>query len=287
MDIAIVGAGRVGTALGVLLARAGHKVVAVSGRDGSRERAAEFLPDVPLVSPREAAAAGELVVLGVPDDRIGSLCEELARAEVFAEGQAVVHLSGSVPLRALDSAGASGARTLSLHPLQTFPDVEAALKRLPGSAVAVTATDEDGCVLGERLAREAGARPFRIPDDRKPLYHAAAVFCSNYLAVVQGLAERLFRQAGLEDPVSLFAPLAEATLSNVLRLGPADALTGPALRGDAGTLRRHLEALVAEAPEAVPAYVALAAAALDLAEESERLDEEGRLRVEEVLAPWR
>jgi predicted short-subunit dehydrogenase-like oxidoreductase (DUF2520 family) len=287
MDVAVVGAGRVGTALGVLLDRAGHRVVAVSGREASRARAEAWLPGVPFRSAADAARAAEVVVLGVPDDVLRPVCEEIALAGGFGEGRSVAHLSGAAPLLVLGPAEAVGARILSMHPMQTFPDVESGIERLPGSHVAVTAREEAGYATGERLARDVGGLPFRLSEERKPLYHAAAVFCSNYLVAVEGIAERLFRAAGLASPLEMFAPLAEASLANVLRAGPAAALTGPAVRGDAGSVRRNLEALTEHAPDAVPAYVALAAAALDLAEESGRLTPEGRAEVEEVLARWR
>jgi predicted short-subunit dehydrogenase-like oxidoreductase (DUF2520 family) len=282
----VVGAGRVGTGLAVLLSRAGHRVVSASGRDGSRARVERYLPGVPFLENTEAARQAGMFILGVPDDRIEPVCTAFAEAGAFSPGHAVVHLSGATSLTALDPARRAGATVLSLHPLQTVPDVEAAIERLPGSAMAVTAHDEEGYALGERLATDAGGRPFRLPDDRKPLYHAAAVFSSNYLVAVEGLAERLFRAAGLEDPVELFAPLARATLDHVLEEGPAAALTGPAVRGDAGTVRRNLEALASHAPDAVPVYVALARAALDLAQSAGKIDADARARVEEILA-WR
>jgi predicted short-subunit dehydrogenase-like oxidoreductase (DUF2520 family) len=270
----------------VLLSRAGHRIVAASGRSGSRPRVERYLPGVSFLQDAVAARVAGVVILGVPDDRIGAVCATLAEEGTFTPGQAVIHLSGATSLVALEPAREAGATVLSLHPLQTVPDIDSAIERLPGSAMAVTAHDEPGYAIGERLATDAGGRPFRLPDDRKPLYHAAAVFCSNYLVAVEGLAERLFRAAGLEHPVELFAPLARATLDNVLDHGPAAALTGPAARGDAGTVRRNLDALAAHAPEAVPAYVALARAALDLAEGAGRIGADARARVEEVLA-WR
>jgi predicted short-subunit dehydrogenase-like oxidoreductase (DUF2520 family) len=279
-----VGAGRVGTGLAVLLSRAGHRIAAVSGRGASQERARRYLPDARFLSEVEAARAADVVILGLPDDWIREAAARIAVRGGFRREQAVVHLSGATPLAALDFARAVGATPLSLHPLQTIPDVEAAIERLPGSAMAVTAHDEEGYAIGERLAADAGGRPFRLPDDRKPLYHAAAVFCSNYLVAVEGLAERLFRAAGLDDPISLFGPLARATLDHVLEDGPAVALTGPAARGDAGTVRRNLEALERHAPDAIPAYIALARAALDLAESVGRLGPDARARVEEALA---
>jgi predicted short-subunit dehydrogenase-like oxidoreductase (DUF2520 family) len=118
------------------------------------------------------------------------------------------------------------------------------------------------------------------------MYHAAAVFASNYLVVGSAIAEKLFLAAGLADPVHAMLPLQRATLDNIARLGPQDALTGPAVRGDAGTISMNLEALSQTLPAAVPAYVAMAAAALDVATEAGRLSPEGRAAVEEVLQRW-
>jgi predicted short-subunit dehydrogenase-like oxidoreductase (DUF2520 family) len=165
--------------------------------------------------------------------------------------------------------------------------VEAALERIPGAGFAITSDVEGGLVLGERLALDAGGRPFRLGDDLKPLYHSAAVFASNYLVTVTAIAHELERAAGIEDPASILAPLQEATLANIHRVGPAEALTGPAVRGDAPTVARNLEALAGRMPEAVAPYVALADLALELAARSGRLDERARAAVGEVLARWR
>lgn len=278
------------TALAVLLERAGYRVAAASGREASEDRVKRHLPFAMFYPPPEAhvaARSASLVVIGVPDDSIAALCSELAGRVAFHRGQWVLHLSGSVGLDALAPAHLSGAEILSLHPLQSFPSLEEGVRRLPGSAVAVTALDEEGFEAGEELARDVGGKPFRLSDQAKPLYHAAAVFCSNYLVAVEGMAEQLFRLAGLADPVSMFAPLARASLDATLALGPGAALTGPALRGDAGTVQRNLEALSSHAPEAVASYVALARVAADLAAKAGRLSAEGYSRLREVLDDWK
>jgi predicted short-subunit dehydrogenase-like oxidoreductase (DUF2520 family) len=285
MDVAVVGAGRVGTALAVLLARAGHRLVAVSGRDATRARTERFLPGVTVIPAVEAVKEAELVLVGVPDDAIAETADAIAGT--VRSGAHVAHLSGSAPLSELDAVALAGARVLSIHPLQTFPDVEAGIARLPQSFVAVTASEDDEYLLAERVVGDVGARSFRLPDDRKPLYHAAAVFCSNYLTVTQRVAELLFTLAGLEEPVAMFEPLARSTLENVFELGPANALTGPAARGDAITIRRNLEALAAEAPHSVPAYVELARAAVHLAAAEGTVTEEEMDRMEGVLAEWK
>ena len=286
--VAVVGAGRAGTAVAVLLARAGHQVVAVAGREATRERAARWLPGVPFLSPAEAAArsaaAGGVVVLGAPDDRIAEVCAAVAPA--VGPGVAVLHLSGSAGLDLLDPAAARGATVLSLHPLQSFPDVETGVERLPGSGIGVTARTEEAAALGEALARELGGIPFRLAEDVKPLYHAAAVFASNYLVTVEAIAEELFRAAGLRQPAALMEPLARTAFDRTFAAGPEAALTGPAARGDAGTLVRNLAALAELAPDAAPAYAALARAAAGIAARAGRLSPEGRAAVEEALVRW-
>jgi predicted short-subunit dehydrogenase-like oxidoreductase (DUF2520 family) len=285
MDISIVGAGRVGTAVAMLWRRAGHRIVAVSGGPATAERAGRHLPGVPVLEGAEAARAAELVVIGVPDDRIAETVQQLVDGGALVSGW-VAHLSGATPLSALDAARDAGARRLGIHPLQTFPDVEAAVERIPGCVVALGADDDEGAALAEQLAKDLGGRPFRLPEERRAIYHAAAVFASNYLVAATGVAEVLLEVAGVPDPIDALTPLQLATLANIARSGPAAALTGPAVRGDAGTIERNLQALAASAPWAVDAYVEMARVALDLAVRSGRLSAEGRADVDEVLARW-
>src|SRR6266540_2858011 len=108
-----------------------------------------------------------------------------------------------------------------------------------------------------------------------------------YLVAVEGMAEHLFRLAGLPDPVPMFGPLARTALETTLTRGPEAALTGPAVRGDAGTVRRNLEALSRQAPQAVAPYVALARLAADLAASSGRLTAQGYARLREELDEWK
>jgi predicted short-subunit dehydrogenase-like oxidoreductase (DUF2520 family) len=286
MRIAVVGAGRVGTAVAVLLERAGHRIVGISGRADTRERARAYLPSTPFLEPAQAAVAGELVVIGTPDDEIEPTAGSLASAAAVGPGTSVAHLSGSLGLDALGRARVAGARILAIHPLQTFPDVDSALERLPGCWIAVTAEDDEGDLLGERIATDIQGVPFPLADELRPLYHAAAVFASNYLVTTSAIAESLFAAAGVPDPARAMAPLQRASLDHVEQLGPERALTGPAVRGDAGTIRRNLEALGRHAPGLVPSYVEMARATLDLAERSGRLPSGSRAAVEEVLAAW-
>jgi predicted short-subunit dehydrogenase-like oxidoreductase (DUF2520 family) len=286
MDVAVVGAGRVGTALAVRLRAGGHRIVGVSGRSSTAARVRRYLPSVSVLPAEAAARRAELVLIGSPDAAIAETCERLTDVGAVTTGTAVAHLSGATSVHALDAAAAIGATTLSVHPLQTFPTVDAALARLPGCAFAITSATDAGLALGEAIAHDAGGRPFRLDDDAKPLYHAAAVLASNYVVTLTALAERAGSAAGLAEALVALAPLQRATLENIHDVGPGQALTGPAMRGDAETIRANLEALSAAVPDAVPAYLALARAAMDLAERAGRLARDGRAPVEEVLGRW-
>jgi predicted short-subunit dehydrogenase-like oxidoreductase (DUF2520 family) len=229
----------------------------------------------------------DTVVIAVPDDHIADTADGLAAAGAVRTGQRALHVSGSTGLDALEAVAAAGAATLSLHPLQSFPDVDTGIDRLPGSGIAVTARTDDDARLGEGLARDAGGVPFRLDDMVKPLYHAAAVFCANYLVTVQGLAEDVMLRAGVAEPLPLLAPLARTAFERAFALGPAAALTGPAVRGDVGTIERNLQALAERAPHALDAYLALAEAAARSAVAAGRLGRDDGERIQWALDRWR
>jgi predicted short-subunit dehydrogenase-like oxidoreductase (DUF2520 family) len=282
MNIAIVGAGTVGTAVAVRWARAGHAIVGATGRAATPARIAPWLPGVSVSGIAEAVAAADVVAIAVPDGSIASVAAEAAPA--LRPGAAALHFSGALGLDVLETIADVAGVTLALHPLQTFADVAGAIERLEGSAVAVTARGGEGWRLGDALAVDLGGAPFHLEEDARPAYHAAAVFASNYLVVIAGAAEELLGAAGVPNPRDVMAPLQEGTLDNVRRLGPRDALTGPAVRGDAGTIERNLDAVAAAAPHLVASYVVLCRAALDLA--GARLASTDRAAVEKVLARW-
>jgi predicted short-subunit dehydrogenase-like oxidoreductase (DUF2520 family) len=286
MDLAIVGAGRVGTALGVRLRGAGHRIVSASGRDATPARVRDFLGRVPVLSPADAARRADVVLIATPDDAIEPTCAAIVDGGGITPGAVVGHISGATGLAALVSAEDQGATTMSMHPLQTFADVASAIDRLSGCPIAVTSATEAGASIGTRLALDVGGRPFALADAAKPLYHAAAVFASNYLVAITSLARDLAIAAGLDGALELLAPLQATTLANVGSMGPERALTGPAARGDAGTVATHLDALSEAAPASIPAYAALARICLDLSERAGRLDPDRRRAVEEVLTRW-
>src|SRR5205814_2166680 len=139
-----------------------------------------------------------VIILAVPDDAIRPLAGVLADAGTIGSQQVVLHLSGVHGQEALGPLVGSRAALGSLHPLQTISDPERAAERLKGAWAAVEGMPR-AVEAAERLAQDVGLRPFRIASQEKPMYHAGAVFASNYFVVVEAVAQRLLGHAGLTD----------------------------------------------------------------------------------------
>lgn len=238
--VSIVGAGRVGGAIGIALARAGYTITAAWSRSRSGRQRAHRVLGVPVLEPADAAAAGDVVFLSVPDDAIAAMTEAITPG--VHKGQFVVHTSGGASLDLLEPLREAGARTGCLHPLQTIADAERGADALQGAAVAVTSDNAERLAL-MRLARAWGGRPFALADEAKRIYHAAAVFASNYVVTSIWAATTLLQSVGIRNAGELLGPLVRNSVDNVLARGGAKAITGPVARGDVELVKHHVAAL--------------------------------------------
>jgi len=278
--VGIIGPGRAGVGLALALVQAGYTVRLHGRRKKTVPKPLELTVGAADEPPAWVAQAGVLI-LAVRDDAISPLAEALARAEAVRADQVVLHLSGVLGQEALAPLVPSRAALGSLHPLQTISDPATAPARLEGTWAAVEGMPR-AVQAAEGIAQELGMRPFRLSGKQKAIYHAGAVFASNYFVVVEAIAQRLLRHAGLSDAEAWQAlrPLVEGTFENLTRQEPKDALTGPVARGDEATIRRHLESLTRD--DAL-LYRALGRAALELAEKG-GMDEATAARVAQALS---
>ena len=268
LQVGIISAGRVGTALGVALERADHVVVACSAISrASRQRAQRWLPDTPVAPPQEVAASAELLVLAVPDSELAGLVSGLAATSAVRPGTIVAHTSGA------NGIGILGPLTpecipLAIHPAMTFTGSDEDISRLPDTCFGVTAADGVGYAIGQSLVLEMGGEPFRVREEARVLYHAALAHAGNHVVTVLADALEALRAAlrgnellgqqlvddqpgGLAERI--VGPLARAALENTLQRGQA-ALTGPVARGDAAAVADHLAALTEVDPQLAEAY---------------------------------
>ena len=264
LAVGVVGVGRVGTAMAVALARAGHRVVAASAvSQASLDRVGRNLPEARVLAPERVVEAADLVLLTVPDDALPGLVRGLAATRVPMEGRLLAHASGRHGLAVLDPAVRAGALPLALHPVMTFTGRPDDADKMAGISFGVTAPDQLRLVA-EALVVEMGGDPVFIAEDKRGIYHAALASSANYLVTLVATASDLLATAGVPDPPRMLAPLLGAALENALALGDL-ALTGPVARGDAETVAAHVEVIATAAPEALGAYLALARLTADRA----------------------
>jgi predicted short-subunit dehydrogenase-like oxidoreductase (DUF2520 family) len=283
LTVGVVGAGRVGTALGAALARAGHRVVAAAAvSEPSLRRAEDRLPGAALGTPDEVVVAADLVLLTVPDDVLPELAAGLVAADVPFTGKLVVHTSGRYGIGVLDPVTRAGGLPLALHPVMTFTGRSDDVSRLTGIVFGVTAPEALRPVA-EALVLEMGGDPSWIAEDRRALYHAALAGGANHLVTLVVESMDLLAKAGVAEPGRMLGPLLGASLDNALRLG-IDGLTGPVARGDAGTVAEHVGELARVSPEGRGAYVALARLTADRALAAGLLKPEDAERLLEALA---
>jgi predicted short-subunit dehydrogenase-like oxidoreductase (DUF2520 family) len=281
--IGIVGGGPVGLSLGVALAAAGWQVGAVASRDPARrERFRRLVPGARAFG-EPAAVLDEchLAIIAVPDDAIAAVA---ARMHLYS-GQALVHTSGLHGTEVLAEARAAGTSCGSFHPLVAFADVDRAVAALRGATVAIEGDEDLLDVLAE-MAQSIGALPVRLPPGSKPAYHAAAVLAAGGLVALLDVVAEVAALAGLDEAgaLAVYGPLAAQALGNARALGIGPALTGPAVRGDAGTLEAHLGALERGAPAVLETYRALVRRQVAIAEARRALAPESAARLRADLA---
>ncbi|MHB8173301.1 MAG: Rossmann-like and DUF2520 domain-containing protein [Nitrospirota bacterium] len=258
--VSIIGAGVVGKAVGRILRERGYEIKSVVSRSMENAKGAtEFIGGgEPGTDPAAGAAGTDWVFITTPDKAIMETCEKIAEGGGFSKSSLTIHMSGALGSDVLDSARKSGARALSIHPIQSLASSEQAIKNLPGSYFSIEG-DAEAIPDGREIVEALGGLLVMIPGDRKALYHAGAAVASNYLVAVLDFAVMIYEALGMkrEDAVKAIMPLVRGTVNNVERVGVPDALTGPIARGDLETVEGHLEALKKDMPEMLPLYKAL------------------------------
>ncbi len=228
--LAVVGQGRLGTALSAALDERGCRLIGPLGRGAD-------------------AGGADAVLLCVPD------AEVPAAAAALAPGRLVGHCSGATGLAVL-----APHEAFSLHPLMT---VTAAGATFAGAGAAIAGSTPRALAFARSLAEALGMLPFELGEDDRAAYHAAASMASNFLVTLEAAAERLAQTAGASR--ELLVPLVRATVENWSALGPELALTGPVARGDEATVAAQREALAERAPDLLPLFDALVDATRALA----------------------
>ncbi len=265
--VAIIGAGRLGTSLGIALKKNGYQIKALSclSLSSARESSRLIGEGQPYTDHIKAAGTSSLIIITVPDDKIKKSAEELASGILDWEEKLVWHCSGLLPSRILDPIKAKGALTLSVHPVQSFAKKNTSPDVFKGVYFSMEGKPE-AQQASKAIIKKLGGYSFVIKEEDKPLYHAACSIASNFLLVLLESASSLLQKSGNtpEKALKILFPLVQGTLQNVKNFNTRSALTGPFARGDIKTISSQLEAL-RKHPQHYEMFIKLASQALEMA----------------------
>jgi predicted short-subunit dehydrogenase-like oxidoreductase (DUF2520 family) len=257
--LAILGAGRVGRALGRLLNERGWRILVVVARsEAAARKAAKFIrAGRPFAGISHHALAAKIILISVPDDAIPEIAAKLARiGGQQLRGKIVLHTSGACDASALQPVRAFGAFAASMHPMQTFngvsvPPIEGKIFAIEGDAPAVR--------IARSIARSLGGIPVNITAEKKPLYHAAGAFAAGLVLALEEAGVQMLKTSGLPQREALYAllSLSRQVLEHYEKLGPHKAWTGPLSRGDYRVVAANEEAIAHYHPEFLEAYQAV------------------------------
>jgi len=280
-EIALVGPGRLGSALVLALAGARYRIREIVSRDTSvaAVRKLSRTVNAKLTDFQSAKLDADLVWFCVPDREIASVANRIASLTSW-KGKIAFHSSGALASDELDATRRRGAAVASVHPLMTF--VRGSVSSLKGVPFAIEG-DTEAVGVARRIVRELGGNSFHLNKENKAAYHAWGGFASPLLIALLVTAEHVAGIAGFSsgDARRKMLPIVRQTISNYEKLGPAGAFSGPLVRGDAAVVREHLRVL-RKVFVARDVYVALAQAALQAIpvrnkKELEKLIGSGRL----------
>lgn len=282
----IIGSGVVGTAVGVVLNTKGYEITGVHDiKSESTRQLVERIGCTAYLAPQDVARSADILFITTSDSMIQEVVDSLADSYAFHQGQVVVHMSGAQSSEILDRAKEFGAHVLSVHPLQSFANLEGAIKNLPGSVFSIegdrTAYNAAVCIV-----ESLGGEYFFIDRKAKPLYHAGACVVSNYLVTLLDLGTKLLESTGIPASMATRAllPLVHGTINNVENIGVPKALTGPIARGDISTIYKHLDCMEEMAPDLVKLYTLLGFYTAPIAQEKGTIDQNAVEEFQQVFS---
>lgn len=273
--ISIIGAGRLGTALGLALSSIGYSIEAVMARriNHARRSAKLIGPNTLALNSEqlELLPTSSILFITTPDDEIESVAKALAAAlpKEKRGARTALHASGALSSKILQPLRAVGFRTASMHPLVAVSDSVSGAESFRNAYFCLEG-EPRAVQVARSLVSDLGAKSFSIAARDKALYHAAAVVASGHTVALFDISTEMLEACGLNEREAraVLLPLVRSTLDNLARREPARALTGTFARADATTVRKHLAALRAlQSSAPLAAYLLLGQRSLQLAKE--------------------
>lgn len=267
MNISFIGAGKVGTSFGIYLKQKNINVLGYTSKNIEDSKTASIRTKSKIYSNlKNLVYDSDIIFITTNDDSIGLVKDKLIEeANGYLKNKLVVHMSGSYSSDILKTLKTYGCFIYSMHPLQSFSDIDTSVEKLNTTVFTIEGQEEKIDIL-EEILNKTENKYFKIDTDKKELYHIGACVVSNYLVTLINLGLDFFNHIGISETNALDAiiPLIDGTINSIKNFGTKDALTGPIARGDISTIETHLSSIKENAPDKLLFYKLMALETLSL-----------------------
>ena len=267
MNIGFIGAGKVGISFGVYLYRNDIDISGYFSRDLEDTKiAVSKTKSKAYYSLKNLICDSDIIFMTTNDDSIELVKDQIIKeASDSLSGKIIAHMSGSYSSDILEELKSLGCYTYSVHPLQSFADIDSSIDKLSDTVFTIEGCEEKISII-ENILEILKNKHFKIDTDNKELYHIGACIVSNYLVTLIDLGLSFFKEIGINesDGISALSPLIDGTIENIKHLGIKDSLTGPIARGDSNTIKSHLESIQTNTPDKLIFYKLMALKTLDI-----------------------
>jgi len=275
LKIAIIGAGKVGTSIGIGLRNKGYEIVGIS--DNNEEHALRCFKLTSAkfwsTNPSDVAKLANIVLLTLPDSVIQEVAREIL--PTLKLDTILIHTSGALPSNILPKRGQ--IKRLSMHPIHSFADID----NISGIYWGLEG-DKYAVEIGKHIVKDLDGKPIELNKTHKSLYHAGLTMGGPYLLSLIRVSMSILETAGIKDGMQVLLPLINSVLQNLEKMGINDAITGPIKRGDIQTIRGELKSLSEKVPQFLPLYKNLGLLTLNMLENA-NLKEEIRNALKSLL----
>ena len=280
-SIGFIGAGKVGTSLAIALHKAGYNVTGSNSKSiSSANNLSSTIPNCKTYpNIKDIASNCEMLFITTPDDSI----ESTANSFEPNSYNNLIHCSGAKTIDVFNTAIAKNIPVGSFHPMQAFSSIENGVKSIPGTTFGIEGIGEIRDYLSQAAIQMKGI-PVFIQSKHKALYHLSGVMLGNLLASLAAVSANLWNQMDIDSDTALQAltPMISQVAINLQSSGVPKGIAGPYVRGDVGTIKSHLEALVEYSPNLLPLYCELALVGLPYAQMN-GLNEVNHLNIKKLL----
>lgn len=267
MRLGFIGAGKVGTALGIYFKEKGFDISGYYSRTKDSCIQSAIRTESHYYSNlQQLVEASDILFITTSDDQIENVAKQLCEAYCLKPGKLIIHTSGALPSTIIDTVKAFGCFTYSMHPLQAFANVDKSVSDLSNTYFCIEGDEEKISILEDILLTCKNAY-FKVSPEQKTLYHASACMLSNYMVTLIHNSLIFLESTQLDTSTAFKAmlPLVNSTIQNVLELGTKGALTGPISRGDIATVKKQFEAISSFSKDQLALYSCMSKETLKLA----------------------